>query len=1040
MNHVSWLTVAAVLLLLGQGSCAYRLSTPGAFGYRRHRHGRREAAASQAIKAERRPPGPDGRSKRHLWDCPRNCELTIPNLAEVRTVFQDYLEEPDTQLVQFKLRFPEYNESLLETYPYMSNNYRATEWIWASGGFGRKLLGLPHDAGVLSLYILEKNRKLIDVVIVTEPKRCFIMYSPECRLYAVRDILISNVTYVERYKHHRDFLCHYVINESAHAPLQLLYRCCDTTDFRNGDYKCYIYTSYGGEVSEVLLFINIISGLLTLWSPVFIVRLKICMKFDHMTKFFRASLKHGITGQRNYVIRISSRQLINLSDPKPFSLPRFLFRAIFHCYGEGRCCIHWWGQWRHQPDTCRKNSLCRRFWFALSRFLAVATVYPIVVYLAVAIYVPKLKFFTELLWHVERYFGEVESVWLNVNTVAIAMLPLYHPFYTLWTIFSFISFVYCVLLLALPNNPLERCLLRYDGKRPFEQPNVLYDRMTRGYKTILQRLAYGEFTTKRHLFSIPWIPWGVRRFLFFVGRVLEQIPIVNVCFTMFMLDTKFLKFKGNRTPLDKDEAEDRYALSRPRCINVCKLISTVIIWIGFLLILAGYCFSVFIMFELLLNVVFFTLLGAALHPCTVLPWLCFALVVTLYMNDTLSAINIEHREILKLIDENSPRISAVEDSEEVFREGAVQILKTHNLGAVKFIDGDNTEYVSKELYYNVCTDLKCGWTQSLRRILVRMSVIVLFVLFIFISLTTLGAFFGSGILISLVALILSALPKLVELYISTKQKKSKATKALWAKIMPDILDRHIRVDRTQCIDAAEEELTTYDVRPVGLLEMEVPRMQRLRTLRLWKFPWIVSADQQTQSHETFIVALANKLSAASFLSKIVTRAYSPDLEDETVLRQWCLLVENCIMEGSATASSINGVPVESIRLFPRDVQPLVSPFDTGNTIDNVVDSINRELYGPFTKGVLVTIGNTSIACGKLNDTIFAFNSSCHGDQVTDLFGAVLVVAAFNTQNLQTTIKYMIDPYSPDTVPVYSVVPIEGFVFKSPEILEVDVPI
>ena len=390
-----------------------------------------------------------------------------------------------------------------------------------------------------------------------------------------------------------------------------------------------------------------------------------------------------------------------------------------------------------------------------------------------------------------------------------------------------------------------------------------------------------------------------------------------------------------------------------------------------------------------------------------------------------------------MIDENSPRISAVEDTEDVFRsDGTIHILKTHNLGAVKFIDGDNTEYVSKELYYNVCTDLKCGWNRTLRRLTERMTMLTLFVLFVFLSVCGVGSVMGSGLFISAVAVVISLLPHLVRRY-GSGSKRQAEIRALWAKIMPDILDRHIRVDRTLCVNEAEEELTTYDVRPVGMLEMEVPREISQRMLRLWKFPWVVSADQQTQSHESFIIALANKLAAASFLSKVVTRAYSADLRNEAVLRQWCLLVENCIIEGSATASSINGVPMDSIRLFPRDVQPLVSPFNVGNTIDSVVDCINRELYGPFTKGVLVTIGNTSFALGKLDNMIFAFNSSCHGDQVTDLFGAVLSMADFNTQNLQTTIKYIIDPYSPDAVPVYSIVPTEGFVFRSPEILEVE---
>ena len=43
-----------------------------------------------------------------------------------------------------------------------------------------------------------------------------------------------------------------------------------------------------------------------------------------------------------------------------------------------------------------------------------------------------------------------------------------------------------------------------------------------------------------------------------------------------------------------------------------------------------------------------------------------------------------------------------------------------------------------------------------------------------------------------------------------------ARRAAWARLIPDVLDRHIRVDRTSCVDDAEEALTTYDVRPIGV--------------------------------------------------------------------------------------------------------------------------------------------------------------------------------------------------------------------------------
>lgn len=149
------------------------------------------------------------------------------------------------------------------------------------------------------------------------------------------------------------------------------------------------------------------------------------------------------------------------------------------------------------------------------------------------------------------------------------------------------------------------------------------------------------------------------------------------------------------------------------------------------------------------------------------------------------------------------------------------------------------------------------------------------------------------------------------------------------------------------------------------------------------------------------------------------------------------MAEHSVLDASTTVSNINGTPLSSVQLFAAEVQPLVSPFDAGNTVDSVVDGVNRELYGPFARGVLVTIANTSFVIVKLDGQIVAFSGAGHGNQATDLFGAVMVAADFNTQNLQSTVKYLVDPYRPDAVPVYSIVPVEGFVFKSPEILEVE---
>ena len=1029
------------------------------------RHQRHQQARNRTFRPNRPTKKPE---RRLLDDCHDDCFLHINNLQEARAKFQDYIAEPDTVVVFFQMDFPDINITLMDDYPYMGKHFQADKWVWASERLGRKHLSLPLDSDVLSMYTLDRSRKDITVSVKEIPQKCLIMQTPACRVHSMQKLLILNLTQVERHLHRRDFVCHHVFNSTDRESkiedgslLQLLYQCCDTAEFRSGDHSCHIYTEIDTEVSTVIFIVDIIAIILTLFSPILIMKIKIALKFDSVTKFFRASLKHGITGQRNYVIRILSRQLINLSDPKPFSIPRVVFRLLFHCYGEGRCCIHWWGNWRQQPRCCGKESMCRKCWLYFWRIIAVALLYPAVLYVAFILYAPRLDNYGTIVKHV-RSFNVNNTIHLNINRMAAALTPSYSTALSVWSLFSYISFLYTTVLLSWPNNPLEKCLLNVETKRTCDQPYVLYDHMTNGYKRILQKLAYGDFNTKRHFFRIRWVPWGLRRLFHLIRRVVIQIPIVNIAVHLAMFDVKLFNLResyngnnghnsnngsneshdvsnGSNGNTDQDETNTYMEVTIPVFRDVLKALLSLLIWLGFVIILCGYCTCVYYMCEFLLNLLFFTVFGAVLHSSTVLPWIAMVIIIIFYLNDALSIINREHKDILRLIDENSPRISAIEDTDDLLKDGTIQILRSHNLGAVKFIDGDNTEYVSKELYYNVCAALRCGWSRSLRRVCFRLVLIIPLVLFIFLSFSAFGAFMGSGLVVTFAALTMSIIPKLSEIYHQTRTGEEREKRRIWAKIMPDILDKHIRVDRSTCLDSLESDLSTYDVRPVGLLEMDIPRVIYSGSLRLWKFPWVVSADQQTQSHETFIIALANKLAAAAFLSKIVTRAYASDLEEESILRQWCLMVENCILEGSSTASSVNGVPMESIRLFPKDVQPLVSPFTTGTTIDSVVDNINRELYGPFTKGVLVTVSNTSFALVKLDSIIFAFNSACHGDQVTDLFGAVLIATDFNTQNLQSTIKYIVDPYSPDSVPVYTVVPIEGFVFRSAHFIQEDVP-
>ena len=1033
-------SITIILLLVSHGPAGEYFHQRAPHRVTIRRHGTNESPESSYLPdAPAVPALLPKRTGEH--ECPTNCVLRVANLGEMRSTFRDFFEDAETRLVHFKIRLEDYSIPVLETYPYMDNSYLATEWVWASGRYGRKLLGLPLDAEVLSLYILEQQRRRIELSVSSAPANCLVMHSPECRLHAIRSILIYNVTYVELQHHQRDYICHYVINNTTPArdSSRLLYRCCETDGFRAGDVSCQMYAASNDDLSIVLLTINVLSTIVTLFSPLIILKTKMALMFTSVTKFFRASLKHGITGQRNYVIRISSRQLINLGDRQPFSIPRSLFRLICYCYGEGRCCIHWWGEWGYQPRLCKKKSCCRQCWLVAWKIVGIVVLYPVILHVAILLYMPRLPFYYSLISHVhgsEKY-GPIS---LNINFIGNSLIPLQDLRITVWMLFSVLAFLYTILVVSWPNSPLERCLLRYEGKRPFEQTASLHGHMTKSYKQILYRLAYGDYKTKRHFFLIKWIPWGLRRLLFAAGRVLMQIPAVNVCFLTYMIDAKFFEEDEERrgsADEDRDELSmEQAVVFRFSARAICKGVIVTALWFGFVIILFGFCTTMFLMVEFLLNVVFFVLVGAALFTSAVLPWIVFVAIMAYYIDDTLSAINAEHRQILKLIDENSPRISAIEETEEFFHEGAIQILKRHNLGAVKFIDGDNTEYVSKELYYNVCNDLKRGWSSTMRRILFRLTVIFLYLLFLFSASSVLLSFVGSRLMVFVVVLVGSTVPKLTELYVASRKRQPDLL-SVWAKIIPEILDRHIRVDRTECVDDKEEELTTYDVRPVGVLEMELPRLVIQRTLHLWKFPWVVSGDQQVQSGEAVVVAVANKLAAASFLTKVVMREYSPNLYDEPVLRLWSLLIENSILEASATAGALNGTTMDTVSLFPAEFQPLVAQFETGNTIDQIVDCINRELYAPFTRGVLVTIGNTSCALYKVNNRLMAFNSSCHSDQVTDLFGAVLIATDFNAQNLQTTMKYLVDPYRPDAVPVYSIVPVEGFIIRSPEVLEIE---
>jgi len=94
---------------------------------------------------------------------------------------------------------------------------------------------------------------------VTSPADCLVALSPECRLDAVRRLLILNATSpTHRRPRHprrrsRDLVCHRAVNNTrAGDRSRLLYRCCAADDFRSGDdVTCRSYVGADGEMTAV---------------------------------------------------------------------------------------------------------------------------------------------------------------------------------------------------------------------------------------------------------------------------------------------------------------------------------------------------------------------------------------------------------------------------------------------------------------------------------------------------------------------------------------------------------------------------------------------------------------------------------------------------------------------------------------------------------------------------------------------------------------------------------------------------------------------
>ena len=982
-------------------------------------------------------------------ECYGSCKLEARNKLNTHKSLKKHIIKEGLNLVVLKVNMLNYTLNVLETSPYMGAVHQASLWTLSIEPLGSKLLKLPIDADVLSLNLIHTQKPVIDLPTISHPHHCLVRLSPKCRLSIVRNHINSLIKEIENEDmllqiSSLKMLCNYVLHHAKNVS-RFAYKCCKIENSQNLHPKCQIiYTDSNQEINFLQSIINIISFIITLYSPLIVLKIKKLICFDGTTKFFKASLKHGITGQRNYVIRISYRQMINLCDPKPFSLPRAFFRLICHCYGEGRCCIHCWNSWPYQPCIFSASSRFKKLWFLLLKILGVLLIYPLAIHIAVILYYPNLKFYHQIIKHShdQNYMNTVK---LNLQTIGHYMSSNRNIFLSLWVFFSSLSFVYVSALLSWSQYPLEKCLAHQKNKKVENGINVLQNKFSKSYKAILFEMSYGQDSNDyRYFLKLPLYPFQLKRILRCTFRTIKAyIPLINVCSFLFKPTSKAQEQTQNSTLTNNHNSFNNNAKQDHSRLNYCtnKFVNF-FVWIGFILLLLGYCSIVFIISDFCINVLFFIFIANLIYPINLFPLFFCVFSFIFYINETLKNINFDQKYILKLIDQHSPRLSTMERNDfEEESTTASKTLKIHNLGAVKFVDGDGSEYVSKELYYKVSADLKYSFSCSVRKFLKEFAQYIIYFLLLFIV-VKISICFSDSLLCATALLIIGGLLPKVNTYRNSADNliKNVTRKQKWEKIISEVLDRHIRVDlMAGAVVEEEEHLTTYGVRPVGTLEMDLPRKVIFRSLHVWKFPWNVSIEQQSSTNEMFIHILSSRIACISFVSRILVKSLPEDLTSERVMKNWSLLIENCILEANSKTTNLQGTSfMDTCSLFSLELQSLVSLFDAGSSIDTLVDSINCELYGFCVIAVIASINNTTFVILKLRcNKLLLFNASCHGDHMSDFFGALLIMADFNAQNLQLMIKYLLEPSRPDSVPVYEEISSEAVAIRSSEIFNIE---
>ena len=339
---------------------------------------------------------------------------------------------------------------------------------------------------------------------------------------------------------------------------------------------------------------------------------------------------------------------------------------------------------------------------------------------------------------------------------------------------------------------------------------------------------------------------------------------------------------------------------------------------------------------------------------------------------------------------------------------------------MKFIDSDNSEFVSKELYYYVSKSLGYSWSYIARRLTLRLTLTSGYLLLVAFSIDALREVSGSYKSTYALFFASSVLVLVPEVARAACVVDDSRTHSDWSSRMSAILDEHVRSDRDACSHLeVERELTTYDVRPVGGIEYERPQLRVFGSLSTWRYAMSVSGERVGGECAPGGVrsAIVNKLAAAGFLVRVLN-SLLPTIKDVGTVASWTEAIETSILEGAARSHEVTDPPTECQQWFTAEIGAEVRQLNCGTTIDTLTTTLNAALYGyERSTGALVTIGNTAFAVIWQQGSIIVFTAALRDELLGSCHGAILVKADFNVVSLQEAIKLVLNPANPGQVSV-----------------------